>query len=126
MRPGDLVLNGGAGCNDTLVASRSPANCSSITIAEHHVVLPAIWFAFVVGRAFRHALRHGDYLTLVTIRASREHIGLTVDVGAQILIELAEVVGPTIRDTDFIGELDDGRLGVLLSDADDVAAFGII
>src|SRR5262249_38220287 len=40
--------------------------------------------------------------------------------------ELAEVVGPTIRDTDFIGELDDGRLGVLLSDADDVAAFGII
>src|SRR5919197_1872870 len=91
-----------------------------------HVLLPANWFEFIGRRSLRHALRHGDYLTLVTIRVSREYLGLTVDVGSQRLSELAEAIGPTIRGTDLTGELEEGRLGLLLSDADDVAAFSMI
>jgi hypothetical protein len=120
MRPTDLIEDGGAGCGTC-----SRAVTEEVRGAEH-VLLSASWFGFIVGWALRHALRHADYLTLVTIRASREHTGLTVDVGSPTASELADVIGPAIRGTDFIGELDDGRLGLLFTDADDAAACRII
>ena len=100
---------------------------SSLTVAnERHIVLSVNWFAFILHWALRQALRHAHYVTLVTIRATREHVGWTVDVGAPAMTDIAEVVGPTIRETDLIGELDDGRLGLLLSHADDAAALRVI
>jgi len=100
---------------------------SSLTIVKgQHIVLSVNWFGFILQWALRQALRHTHYLTLVTIRATRAHVGWTVDVGAPALTDIAEVVGPTIRETDLIGELDDGRLGLLLSHADDATALRII
>src|SRR5262249_49507594 len=70
--------------------------------------------------------RHSNYLSLVTIRASREYVGLSVEVAGPSLTELADVVAPLIRESDLMGELDDGQLGLLLLQADDAAAFRVI
>jgi len=107
--------------------STRQSDSSSLAVANgQHLVLSVSWFGFIVRWALRQALRHPYYLALVTIRATREHVGWTVDVGSTALTDVAEVVGPTIRETDFIGELDDGRLGLLLPHADDTAALRII
>src|SRR5262245_32311864 len=88
-------------------ADRPPATDATPSIARRdtHVVLTASWFRFIVHWNLRQAQRHSNYLSLVTIRASREYIGLTVDVASQSLTELADVVGPLIRETDLLGEL---------------------
>ena len=99
---------------------------SSVKAADHCVVLSPKWFAFVVRASLSHACRHADYLTLVTIRASREFVGSTIEVGAQALAEIADIIDPTIRAADIVGELESGQLGILLSDADEDAAAGII
>ena len=103
------------------------AGGSSLAVGDGgRFVLPREWFGFILHRALRQALRYTDYLTLVTIRATREHDGWTVDVGSPTLSDIADVVAPTIRETDVIGELDDGRLGLLLLHADDAAALRVI
>lgn len=99
---------------------------SSVKATDRSMVLSPRWFAFVLRAALSHACRHADYVTLVTIRASREYVGSTIDVGAQALTEIADIIDPTIRAADMVGELEDGQLGILLSDADEDAAAGII
>jgi Diguanylate cyclase, GGDEF domain len=115
MQPGDTAVEAGT----------KPSTSSSVT-ADHCVVLSWKWFAFLVRAALSHACRHADYVTLVTIRASREYVGATIDVGAQALTEIADVIDPTIRAADIVGQLEHGELGILLSDADEEAAAGII
>ena len=99
---------------------------SSVNPAERCVVLSPKWFAFVVRASLSHACRRSEYVTLVTIRASREYVGSTIDVGAQALTEVADIIDPTIRAADMVGQLDDGQLGILLSGADEDAAASII
>lgn len=89
-------------------------------------MLSASWFAFVLRWALQRAHRYTHFVGLVTIRASRDHVGLTIDGGVQMTTEVADRIGPLIRDTDLIGELDDGRLGVLLADADEAAAASVV
>lgn len=83
-------------------------------------------FAFMLGWTLRLSIRYSNYFTLVTIGVSRKDLGLTVEFGSQALAELEAVIRPTIRETDLIGELEDGRLGLLLSGADYAEAVGII
>src|SRR5262245_4794349 len=96
------------------------------SVPQKRVVLPATWFRFILHWTLRQAIRRANYLSLVTIRASREYAGLSVDVASQSLAELADVVGPTLRETDLMGELEDGRLGILLMHADEAAASRVI
>jgi hypothetical protein len=107
---------------------RTPSRSASsrLAVPDTHVVLPATWFRFIVHWSLRQALRQANYLSLVTIRANREYVGLSVEVAAQSLTELADVVAPLIRESDLMGELDDGQLGLLLLQADDAAAFRVI
>ena len=105
---------------------RKHSDSPSIKAADRCVVLSPKWFAIVVRAALSHACRHADYVTLVTIRASREYVGSTIDVGAQALTGIADIIDPTIRAADMLGELEDGELAILLSDADEDAAAGII
>ena len=111
-----------------IVTPPAATNCdsSSVKATDPCVVLSPKWFAFVVRAALSHACRHADYVTLVTIRASREYVGSTIDVGAHGLTEIADIIDPTIRAADMVGELEDGHLGILLSDTDEDAAAGII
>jgi hypothetical protein len=95
-------------------------------VPPKRVVLPASWFRFILPWMLRQAIRRSDFLSLVTIRSSREYIGLSVEVASQSLAELAEVVGPSLRETDLMGELEDGQLGLLLMHADEDAASRVI
>jgi hypothetical protein len=114
-----------SGERDTAPAAE-PSNSSSVLTPGQCVVLSWKWFAFVVRGALSHACRHADYVTLVTIRASREYVGSTIDIGAHALSEIAEVINPTLRAADIFGLLENGELGILLPDADEEAAAGII
>ena len=116
MRAGEIVTPSGTMSCDS----------SSVKAIDRCIVLSPKWFAFIVRAALSHACRHADYVTLVTIRASREFVGSTIDVGPQVMTEIADIIDPTIRAADMVGELEDGQLGILLPDADEDAASGII
>ena len=73
-------------------------------------------FEFVLDSELKRAVRSQNYLTLVTVEASREGEGTVADDGA--LQEVAQLIGREVRDTDMIGHTDRGTLAVVLLDAD--------
>ena len=89
-------------------------------------ILPAGWFAFITAWTLRRSCRSNDYTALLRIHASREFAGSRVDVGGVGLSELADVIAPLIRNTDLIGEVGDGGLGIVLSDADEIAGACVV
>src|SRR5262249_31123606 len=101
-------------------------NDASGRVAGRRPTLSVKRVAFVLGWALRLSTRYQNFFTLVTVGVSREHLGFTVDFGSQALAELAGVIRPTIRQTDLIGELEDGRLALLLLHADAVEALTVI
>jgi hypothetical protein len=62
-------------------------------------------FEFVLDAELKRAVRSQNYLTLVTVEASREWEGMTVTVRE-------------VRDTDLIGHTDRGTIALVLLDAD--------
>jgi len=101
-------------------------NDASPPVAGRLPILSVKRFAFMLRWALRLSKRYQNFCTLVTVAVSREHLGFTVDFGSQALAELAGVIRPTIRQTDLIGELEDGRLALLLLYADTVEALTVI
>jgi hypothetical protein len=75
-------------------------------------------FSFVLESEIKRAVRSQNYLTLVTLEASREWEGMTVTADDGTLQEVAHVIGREIRDTDLFGHTDKGTLGLVLLDAD--------
>ena len=51
----------------------------------------------------KRAVRSQNYLTLVTIEASREWEGMTVTADDGTLQEVAQIIGSEVRDTDLLG-----------------------
>jgi hypothetical protein len=81
-------------------------------------VLTAGAFAFVLESEIKRADRYQNYLTLVTVEASREWEGMTVTADDGTLEEVAGVIRREIRDTDMVGHTEKGILGLMLLDAD--------
>jgi hypothetical protein len=75
-------------------------------------------FEFVLDSELKRAVRSQNYLTLVTIEASREWEGMTVTADDGTLMEVAQLIGREVRDTDLIGHTDRGTLALVLLDAD--------
>ena len=75
-------------------------------------------FDFVLDSELKRAVRSQNYLTLVTVEASREWEGMTVTADDGTLQEVAQLIGREVRDTDLIGHTDRGTLGLVLLDAD--------
>ena len=75
-------------------------------------------FSVVLDSELKRAARSQNYLTLITLEASREWQGMTVPVDRGIAQEVAKIVGHEIRDTDVIGHTDDGVLSLVLIDTD--------
>ncbi len=75
-------------------------------------------FEFVLDSELKRAVRSQNYLTLVTVEASREGDGTTVTADDGTLQEVAQLIGREVRDTDMIGHTDRGTLAVVLLDAD--------
>lgn len=89
-------------------------------------LVPADWFARVAAWTLRRAFRRNEYVALVTIAARREFPGWEVDVGPEHLIAASAAVRPTIRETDLIGELTGGNLGLLVSDGDEATTCRLV
>ena len=68
-------------------------------------------FEFVLDCELKRAVRSQNYLTLVTVEASREWEGMTVTADDGTLQEVAQLIGREVRDTDLIGHTDKGTLG---------------
>ena len=75
-------------------------------------------FEFVLDSELKRAVRSQNYLTLVTVEASREWEGMTVTADDGTLQEVAQLIVREVRDTDLIGHTDRGTIALVLLDAD--------
>jgi hypothetical protein len=75
-------------------------------------------FEFVLDSELKRAVRSQNFLTLVTIEASREWEGMTVTADDGTLQEVAQIIGKEVRDTDLLGHTEKGTLAIVLLDAD--------
>src|SRR5207249_9391170 len=75
-------------------------------------------FEFVLDSELKRAVRSQNFLTLVTLEASREWEGMTMTADEGTLQEVADIVGREVRDTDVLGHTDRGTLTLVLLDAD--------
>ena len=75
-------------------------------------------FEFVLDSELKRAVRSQNFLTLVTVEASREWDGVLVTADDGTVHEVAEIIVKEVRDTDLIGHTDKGTLAVVLLDAD--------
>jgi GGDEF domain-containing protein len=81
-------------------------------------LLTAGAFEFVLDSELKRAVRSQNYLTLVTVDASRESEGDTVPADDGTLRDVAELIGRELRDADLIGHTGRGTLALALLDAD--------
>ncbi len=81
-------------------------------------LLTASAFEFVLDGELKRAVRSQNYLTLVTVEASREWAGMMVTADAGTLQEIASIIGSQVRETDLLGHVDQGTLALVLLDAD--------
>ena len=63
-------------------------------------------FEFVLDSELKRAVRSQNFLTLVTLEASREWEGMMVTADDGTVHEVAEIIGKEVRDTDLIGHTD--------------------
>jgi hypothetical protein len=75
-------------------------------------------FEFVLDSELKRAVRSQNFLTLVTVEASREWEGMTVTADDGTVQEVAQIIGSQVRDTDVIGHTEEGTLALVLLDAD--------
>lgn len=75
-------------------------------------------FEFVLESELKRAVRSQNFLTLVVLEANREWEGITVTADYGTLLEVAQLVGREVRDTDVLGRTDRGTLALVLLDAD--------
>jgi hypothetical protein len=73
-------------------------------------------FEFILATELKRAVRSQNFLTLVTLEASREWEGMMVTADDGTVLEVAEVIGREVRDTDLLGHTDDGTLALMLLD----------
>jgi hypothetical protein len=75
-------------------------------------------FEFVLDSELKRAVRSQNFLTLVTVEASREWEGMMVTADDGTLQEVAQLICREVRDTDVLGHTDKGTLALVLLDAD--------
>jgi GGDEF domain-containing protein len=72
-------------------------------------------FDFVVNNELKRAIRSQNFLTLLVVDSTPRH---AEGQRAELARELARVIGRVIRETDILSPASDGRLSVVLLDAD--------
>ena len=75
-------------------------------------------FEFVLDSELKRAVRSQNFLTLVTVEASREWEGMVVTADDGTLQEVAQLIGREVRDTDVLGHTGKGVLALVLLDTD--------
>jgi hypothetical protein len=74
-------------------------------------------FDFVFDSVLKRAVRSQNFLTLVTVEATREWEGMSVTADEGTLQTVAQIIGKEVRDTDLIGHTDKGTLSLVLLDS---------
>lgn len=74
--------------------------------------------AFVLDTELKQAVRSQNYVTLILVAATYGSEGISVAADKGMLNEVALVFGKEIRETDVLGHIENGTLGVVLWDAD--------
>jgi GGDEF domain-containing protein len=75
-------------------------------------------FEFVLESELKRAVRSQNFLTLVILETNREWEGITVTADFGTLLEIAQLIGREVRDTDVLGRTERGTLALVLLDAD--------
>ena len=75
-------------------------------------------FEFVLDGELKRAVRSQNFLTLVVVEASREWEGMMVTADDGTVLEVAQIIGKEVRDTDLMGHTEKGTLSLVLLDAD--------
>jgi hypothetical protein len=75
-------------------------------------------FEFVLDGELKRAVRSQNFLTLVVVEASREWEGRMVTADDGTVLEVAQIIGKEVRDTDLMGHTEKGTLSLVLIDAD--------
>ena len=75
-------------------------------------------FEFVLDGELKRAVRSQNFLTLVVVEASREWEGMMVTADDGTVLEVAQIIGKEVRDTDLMDHTDKGTLSLVLIDAD--------
>jgi len=83
-------------------------------------------FEFVLSSELKRAVRSQNFLTLVTIEASREWEGMIVSADEGTIHQVANIIARDVRDTDPLGQTDSGTLGIVLLDTDFEHSSGVI
>jgi hypothetical protein len=83
-------------------------------------------FGFVLESELKRAVRSQSYLTLVTIEANREWEGITMTADEGTVLEVAQIFGKEVRDTDLLGHTERGTLALVLLDADFEQSLSVI
>jgi hypothetical protein len=91
---------------------------SSSFYEEGSKVLTPGAFEFVLDSELKRAVRSQNFLTLVTLEASREWEGMMVTADDGTVQEVAQIIGKEVRDTDLLGHTERGMLALVLLDAD--------
>lgn len=84
---------------------------------DSHLLTPNA-FEFVLDGELKRAVRSQNFLTLVTLEASREWDGMTMTADDGTVGEMAQIVRNEVRDTDLLGCTKHGMLSLVLLDAD--------
>ena len=91
---------------------------SSSFYEEGSKVLTPGAFEFVLESELKRAVRSQNFLTLVTVEASREWEGMTVTADDGTVQQVAQIIAKEVRDTDLLGHTEKGTLAIVLLDAD--------
>lgn len=91
---------------------------SSSFYEEGSKLLTPSAFEFVLDSELKRAVRSQNFLTLVTVEASREWEGMVVTADDGTLQEVAQLIGREVRDTDVLGHTGKGILALVLLDTD--------
>ena len=86
-------------------------------LEEDSRVLTPEAFDFVLNNELKRALRSQNFLTLLVVAPSPRPPSPPVDRGRAVQ-QVARVVSREVRETDLLSQTDEGRLSVVLLDAD--------
>jgi GGDEF domain-containing protein len=74
-------------------------------------------FAFELDAELRRAVRSRSHVTLVVLEAGRDTDASETTTDETAMLQIAEIIGDAVRDTDLVGFADPSALGVVLVDA---------
>jgi hypothetical protein len=84
---------------------------------EQKRLLEPAAFDFILNGELKRAVRSQNFLTLVTLEATREWEGMSVTADEGTLEGVADIIRHEVRDTDVLGYLDGGLLSLVLLEA---------